>query len=194
MWEVRYSPFYTDDTLRQSARRVFQKFQPILHDAQEAFDRAAEGKAFKKYLRTLKTKVQEDNCRWCKGKGTKETEAAEQAATKAAKAAAEAAKAKPRQRGLGQLRQQTLQPQECGDYKGDKGCSREHCRYLHDGQKARHNPSGVPVRRRGKALEVNFALEQQQAHQQLEEEHLVAQEQLMQRLHRLETEHCSTSF
>ena len=33
VWEVRYSEFYTDDTLRQSARRVFQRFQPMLEDA-----------------------------------------------------------------------------------------------------------------------------------------------------------------
>ena len=101
VWEVRYTPFYTDDTLRQSARRVFQKFQPLLHDAQEAYDRAPEGKKFKKFLKTLKTKVLEDHCRWCKEKGTKDKDAAENAALKQAKAAA---KAKPRSRGQGQVR------------------------------------------------------------------------------------------
>ena len=35
----------------------------MLHDAQEDFEGAAEGKAFKKYLKTLKTKVLEDHCR-----------------------------------------------------------------------------------------------------------------------------------
>ena len=93
VWEVRYTPFYTDDTLRQSARRVFQKFQLMLEDAGEAFDRAPEDKAFKKFLKALKARVLEDHCRWCKEKGTKEKEAAEAAALKAAKAAAEAAKA-----------------------------------------------------------------------------------------------------
>ena len=32
----------------------------MLHDAQEGFEGAAEGKAFKKYLKALKTKVLED--------------------------------------------------------------------------------------------------------------------------------------
>ena len=57
VWEVKYTEFYTDDTLRQSARRVFQRFQPMLEDAKEEFDKATSSKKMQKFIKTLKTAV-----------------------------------------------------------------------------------------------------------------------------------------
>ena len=123
---------------------MFQRFQPMLEDAKEEFDRAPAERAMQKFLKTLKIKVLEDHCRHCKEKSRRDKGAAEAAELKKAKAAAAEEKAKRDRQPRQQSRQGRInfQPEECGDYSGVKGCSREHCKMLHGGQKALHNPIG----------------------------------------------------
>ena len=169
----------------------------MLKDAKEEFDKATSSKKMQKFLKALKTAVLEDNCRYSKEKSRRDKDAAEAAELKAAKTAKAAAaevkvlKAKQPRQQNGQPRQSRIdfQPEECGDYSGVKGCSREHCRMLHGGQKALHNPTGRVMRARGKAVEVNLAIQQQAVEQQAEEEVACQRENLMAQLERMDQQH-----
>ena len=96
----------------------------------------------------------------------------------------------PRQQS-GQPRQSRInfQPEECGDYSGVKGCSREHCKMLHGGQKALHNPTGRVMRARARPVEVNLAIQQQAVEQQAEEEVECQRENLVAQLARMDQHH-----
>ena len=164
----------------------------MLEDAKEEFDKATSSKKMQKFLKTLKIKVLEDHCRHCKEKSKKAKEAAEAAELKKAKAAAAEEKARKDRQPRQQSRQGRInfQPEECGDYSGVKGCSREHCKMLHGGQKALHNPTGRVMRARAKPVEVNLAIQQQiqqQATEQLREDEVECQmENLMAQWKRLD--------